>query len=344
MLMYSLKNLLAKTFLLHSAFFNDKKPPSKFTKKRRVEMKGRVQESLTLLFTIFMLFLVNSQAFAERLWNSVGTYKEQLQDKALALDFFDLKHPLINQYAQNFQNTGDFSARMKRLDRYEDMIRNVFRSVGVPEELMFVSLVESGGHPKARGRDGSGAAGLWQLTPSTARSIGLTVNKKIDERLDPFKSTFAVAHYFRELYEKFHSWPLVLAAFNMGESALNNKMAAHKTMDFNDLCRKGAIPRQTRNYIFKIYAAARLGRKTGENYFERNHLVRTKTTWNIILTESMTVEELSELTGISLELLMKLNPAFVSPSMTIKKGSFVSIPLEAKERYITVLGYGGANY
>lgn len=307
-------------------------------------MKGRVQESLTLLFTIFMLFLVNSQAFAERLWNSVGTYKEQLQDKALALDFFDLKHPLINQYAQNFQNTGDFSARMKRLDRYEDMIRNVFRSVGVPEELMFVSLVESGGHPKARGRDGSGAAGLWQLTPSTARSIGLTVNKKIDERLDPFKSTFAVAHYFRELYEKFHSWPLVLAAYNMGESALMAKLASHKTSDFNDLCRRGAIPRQTRNHIYKIYAAARLGRKPDEPYSEKNRLVRTKTTWNIILTETMTVTELSELTGISVDALMKLNPAFVSPFMVIKKGAFVSIPLDAKERYMTVLGYGGAQY
>jgi membrane-bound lytic murein transglycosylase D len=328
MLIYSSRSLLAKTFLLPSSFFRGKKPLSKLTKKRRAKMKGRVQESLILLFTFLVVFLFNFRCLAEPVLSGKVGVKEPF-NQIFEPELFDLHHPLVNYYVEQFGN-GDFSLRMKRLERYENMIRKVLKEAGVPEELMFVSLVESGGLPKARGKDGSGAAGLWQLTPSTARSIGLTVNKRIDERLDPFRSTFAVARFFRELYEKFHSWPLVLAAFNMGENALLNKLAKHQTTDFNDLCKRGAIPKQTRNYIFKVYAAARLGRKTEVKQEETKHLAIADLTLNVMLPKSLTVKELAELTETPVHVLMKMNPSFVSPSTIIKKGTYVTIPLEAK--------------
>ncbi|MEJ5300550.1 MAG: lytic transglycosylase domain-containing protein [Thermodesulforhabdaceae bacterium] len=303
-------------------------------------MKGRVQGSLILLFTFLVAFLVNFQCLAETVSSGKITFERQLVREP---GLFDLDHPLVNHYVEKL-GKNNFHLIMKRLNRYEDMIRKVLRENGVPEELIFVSFVESGGHPRAIGRDGSGAAGLWQLTPSTARSIGLTVNKRIDERLDPFKSTFAVARFFRDLYEKFHSWPLVLAAFNMGENALFNKLAKHRTEDFNDLCKRGAIPKQTRNYIFKVYAAARLGRKSDIKDEETKRYVKIDATWNVVLTESVTMEELAEITGVPLDVLMKINPAFVSPFVRIKKGTFVTIPIEAKERYIMILGYGGSRY
>jgi len=291
-------------------------------------MKGRVQGSLILLFTFLVMFLLNFRCYAEpALTGRIGV--RELFNQIFESEVFDLHHPLVNYYLERFGN-GDFSLRMKRLERYESMIRKVLRENGVPEELIFVSLVESGGLPKARGKDGSGAAGLWQLTPSTARSIGLTVNKRIDERLDPFRSTFAVARLFRELYEKFHSWPLVLAAFNMGENALLNKLAKHKTTDFNDLCKRGAIPKQTRNYIFKVYAAARLGRKAELKQEEMKHIAKTDFTLNVMLPKSLTVKELAELTETPVNVLMHMNPSFTSPSTMIKKGTYVTIPLEVK--------------
>lgn len=302
-------------------------------------MKGSVKKSLTFLFTLCVTLLVNFQVFAVTEWPK----REKLTDRIFEPSIFDLQHPLIQDYMDKLGN-GDFLSRMKRIERYEDMIRTVLKNAGVPEELIFVSIVESGGLPRARGRDGSGAAGLWQLTPSTARSIGLTVNKHIDERLDPFKSTFAVANFFRELYEKFHSWPLVLAAFNLGENALLNKLAKHNTGDFNELCKRGAIPKQTRNYIYKIYAAARLGRKEDLKEDRRHYFVDNRATWNVVLTENLTVEELAEFIDVPVDVLMKLNPSFISPFVRARKGTFVTIPLEAKERYLKILGYGGAQY
>ncbi|MCX7823466.1 MAG: lytic transglycosylase domain-containing protein [Syntrophobacterales bacterium] len=302
-------------------------------------MKGSVKKSLTFLFTFCVILLVNFSSFASMESMNRGKPSEKLFEPTIS----DLHHPLINFYAEKLGN-GDFSTRMNRIRRYEEMIRGILRNAGVPEELIFVSVIESGGHPDAIGSDGSGATGLWQLTPSTARSIGLTVNKRVDERLDPFKSTFAVANFFRKLYEKFHSWPLVLAAFNMGENALLNKIAKHGTGDFNELCKRGALPKQTRNYIYKIYAAARLGRKEDLRENRKEYLATPRAVWNVILTDNLTVEELAASIEIPVDVLMKLNPSFLSPFVPAKKGMFVTIPLEAKERYLRILGYGGAQY
>lgn len=303
-------------------------------------MKGSAKKSLTFLFTLSVLLLANSSlSFA-----SLDLIKKgAVTDRVLEPTISDLNHPLVNAYVDKLGN-GDFATRMKRIERYEKMIRTVLKNAGVPEDLIFVSVIESGGFPKAVGRDGSGATGLWQLTPSTARQIGLTVNKRIDERLDPFKSTFAVAGFFRMLYEKFHSWPLVLAAFNLGENAILNKITKHKTSDFNELCKRGAIPKQTRNYIYKVYAAARLGRKEDFRGQERGNFVNHRITWSVLLTESLTIEELAEFIDVPVDVLMKLNPSFISPFIRAKKGTFVTIPLEAKERYLSILGHGGVQY
>ncbi len=315
-------------------------------------MKGRTQGNLILLFTLILVFFTNYFVFASV---ESGERKQHFLDVSLGVlkplstespfgEFssfsLEIDHPLVDRYVNFFSSESkliDFRRRLERLEKYEDMIKNIFRGAGIPEELIYVSLVESGGNPKARGGKGS-PAGLWQLLPSTARSLGLTVNSKIDERLDPFKSTFAVARFFRDLYEKFHSWPLVLAAYNMGEGALMGKIEKYNSKDFFDLARKQAIPKTTKNYVSKVYAAIRVGRKVKQEQ-EIVDYFKTRSTWSVIVPEDISLDSLAEIIGVSPEALVRLNPSVPSKEAVLKKGSLVNIPLEAKERFLNVWRY-----
>jgi membrane-bound lytic murein transglycosylase D len=128
-------------------------------------------------------------------------------------------------------------------------LRAAFTAEGVPSELAWVAEAESGLNPSARSP--SGAKGLFQLMPDTARALGLSTFLP-DERTDPVKSAQATARYLRTLYVRFGSWPLALAAYNAGEGRVSRLLASRGASDFKGVA--SALPSETRMYVPKVCA------------------------------------------------------------------------------------------
>jgi membrane-bound lytic murein transglycosylase D len=136
------------------------------------------------------------------------------------------------------------------------MLDPILEGEGIPFELASVALVESGGRTDVPSR--KGALGLWQLTPDTARRYGLLVTAWQDQRLDPERSTHAAARYLTDLYKQFGSWPLALAAYNAGESAVQRAINRAGTADFLKLSGLRLLPQETRDYVPAVLAAMQL--------------------------------------------------------------------------------------
>lgn len=146
------------------------------------------------------------------------------------------------------------NAPLSRLASLRPLIDPILREAGIPIELAAVVLVESGGDPEALSP--KGARGLWQLMPATARRYGLIVNNGEDDRIDVEKSTRAAAHYLSDLYSEFGSWQLALAAYNTGEQNLQAAIERGRNTDFTVLSSLGLLPRETRQYVPAVFAAA----------------------------------------------------------------------------------------
>ena len=146
-----------------------------------------------------------------------------------------------------------------RSGRYLEMIREMFAQRGLPEELIFTAMIESGFDPVAKSR--AGARGLWQFMAPTARLYGLRVDRWTDERLDPEKSTRAAAAYLKDLFTMYGSWTLAQAAYNGGALRINRAIQNLKTTDFWQLTRGRHLAEETKNFVAAIQAAVVIARE-----------------------------------------------------------------------------------
>ena len=148
---------------------------------------------------------------------------------------------------------------LTRSGRYLPMILDIFRQKGLPEELVFTAMIESGFDPVAVSR--AGAKGLWQFMAPTARQYGLRVDRWLDERLDPEKSTVAAANYLSDLYTIFGSWDLVQAAYNAGEMKVLRAIQGTGTRDFWSLTGSRFLRDETKNFVPAIHAVTIIGQE-----------------------------------------------------------------------------------
>ncbi len=148
---------------------------------------------------------------------------------------------------------------LNRMGRYEARLRAILAEVGVPEDLVYVAMIESGFDPAAQ--SWVGAAGMWQFMEPTGKVYGLDVSYWVDDRLDFERSAYAAATYLSDLETRFGSWELALAAYNAGYGLVVQSIRTNNTNNFWALLEiENSLPHQTANYVPKILAAAIVGR------------------------------------------------------------------------------------
>jgi len=165
----------------------------------------------------------------------------------------------LDYFKNNPKGRAFARALVKRAGRYEVKIRAAAKAKGIPEDVVWLSLVESAMNPKTG--SSAGAAGLWQFMPKSATAYGLRVDKWVDERLDPERSTEAALRYLGDLHTRFGRWELAFAAYNMGHGGLLTAIRKYNTNDFWELSElEAGVPFETALYVPKIVALAFVSR------------------------------------------------------------------------------------
>ena len=181
---------------------------------------------------------------------------------------FHFIHPRVMRFVARFESDGRDSLRtaLSRSQHYVHDISTIMREEGLPLELAYLPLIESAFRPQAVSR--AGAVGLWQLVASTARHYGLRIDRAVDERRDPVKSTRAAAKYLKDLHATFGDWHLSLAAYNSGEHAIARLLARGPSVTFWELRQSGRLHAETADFVPKFLAAVEIAESPAAHGFD----------------------------------------------------------------------------
>jgi membrane-bound lytic murein transglycosylase D len=214
----------------------------------------------------------------------------------------------VEQCIELFQTTirDKFVTWLARSGRYIPFMKNLLKEQGLPEDLVYMALIESGFDPYAYSR--SKAVGPWQFIYRTGKRYGLKVSWWVDERRDPEKSTIAAAKYLKDLYDMFDCWYLAAAGYNAGEYRIIKAMKRFRTEDFWTLTKHRYLKRETKNYVPLMIAAALVAKdpeKYGFTGIEYQEPLRYE---KVRVPELTDLSHIAKACEISLEEIKDLNP------------------------------------
>jgi membrane-bound lytic murein transglycosylase D len=214
--------------------------------------------------------------------------------------------------------------------RYRDLIENVLKEEGVPQDLIYLAQAESGFHPYAVSR--VGARGIWQFMASRAKGYGLHHDLWVDDRQDPEKSTRAAAHHLKDLYNQFGDWYLAMAAYNSGPGTVQSAVKRTGYADFWELYRRNVLPKETRNYVPIIVAVAIMA-KNPSQYGLQTVIPDPPMKYETVkINYPVDLRLVAECIDVTPSELQELNPSLLR--MTTPKRSFdLHLPVGTGEKY-----------
>jgi membrane-bound lytic murein transglycosylase D len=190
---------------------------------------------------------------------------------------------------------------------YFPMFDDIFDYYGIPNELKYLSVIESALNPRAYSR--ARAVGIWQFMYGTGRLYGLTVNSLVDDRRDPIKSTHAAAQFMRDLYNIYKDWTLVIAAYNCGPGNVNKAIRrSGGKKNYWDIYYY--LPRETRGYVPAYIAATYVMNYYKEHNLRPMPIELPLANDTIMVTDILHLSQVSEVLGIPLQLLRDMNPQY----------------------------------
>jgi membrane-bound lytic murein transglycosylase D len=196
---------------------------------------------------------------------------------------------------------------IKRRERFGALIRRVLDEHGLPSDLQYVAMIESGYDPTARSQ--VDAWGMWQFMQQPGSSYGLRIDRWVDERLDPERSTRAASRFMRDLYDRFGSWELAFAAYNMGYGGLLRSIKKYNSNDYWLLSHlEAGLPFETSLYVSKITAMAIVGHNPERFGFRDLTMERPRAMAKVDVAPGTSLDEIATAAGISLDQLRLYNP------------------------------------
>jgi membrane-bound lytic murein transglycosylase D len=215
---------------------------------------------------------------------------------------------------------------------YFPIFDNIFDMYDIPNEMKYMSIIESALNPRAYSR--THAVGLWQFMYGTGKLYGLTVNSLVDDRRDPIKSTYAAARFVKDLYAIYNDWTLVIAAYNCGPANVNRAIRrSGGKRNYWDIYYY--LPRETRGHVPAFIAATYI-----MNYYKEHNLKPVPVSLpiasdTIMITRNLHMAQISEILGIPVQLIRDMNPQYRTDIIPGKTGPMVlRLPLEQTSRFI----------
>jgi membrane-bound lytic murein transglycosylase D len=213
----------------------------------------------------------------------------------------------VENHLEYFKTRGRevFQRWLDRSARYIPVMKDIFREKNLPEDLVYVAMIESGFNPYAV--SWAKAVGPWQFMPATGKLYGLKIDWWIDERKDPVKSTYAAAEHLKDLHNLFGSWPLALASYNAGAGKVQRAVLRTRSEDFWDLKASRYIRKETKNYVPKFMAATIIAKNPASYGFSIASYEPFKYD-EVVIEESTDLRLLARCAGCDYEEIKELNP------------------------------------
>lgn len=238
----------------------------------------------------------------------------------------------VKSFIDLFQTKADsyFTRSLARSQAYEGMMKRILREKNLPEELFYLPLIESGYNPYAQSR--AKATGIWQFMNRTGKRYGLKVNKWVDERRDPEKSTYAAAQYLKDLYEMFNCWYLAAAGYNAGEGKVLQAMKRAKSQDFWEISKHRYLKRETKQYVPRFLAAMIIAQNPEKYGFSNIDYHPPLVYEKVAAPPGTRLDRIARAAEMSLEELRALNPALRRDKTPPESTSFeINLPPGKKE-------------
>ncbi len=241
----------------------------------------------------------------------------------------------VDKNVRYFSSTikGHFTRWLARSGKYLGMMKSIFRENYLPEDLVFLALIESGFNPKAY--SWARASGPWQFIRGTGQRYGLKIDRWVDERRDPVKSTKAAAAYLKDLYGMFGSWPLAMASYNAGEGNVARAVNRNGTDDFWELRKTRGLPSETKEYVPKFLAAKMIAQDPGKFGFDSLEYERPFEYDEVVLDRCTDLAVVAKCCGVPVSDIKELNPELIRWCTPPNSQSYtLRIPKGSKEEFL----------
>lgn len=254
-------------------------------------------------------------------------------DEPVPLNMLDVQEKIDRELLVNTYWQSNTLLYLKRANKYFPIIEPILKKNNVPDDFKYLAVIESGLTPIV---SPAGATGFWQIMKTTGKEYGLEINNEVDERYHIERSTEAACKYLIKAHEKFGSWTLAAASYNMGMGGLNRQLTKQQVNSYYDL----RLNSETGRYVYRILVAKEIMSNPANYGFH----YRENQLWNSVQTDTLLVDTsianlalYAKQLGINYKILKDYNPWLRSNTLTLKTVSSYTLDIPNKKFYPLLL-------